>query len=129
MSRRKPNLPTILHIQSRYYLNYMPDVIYIGSQDQDRTYPDSKWIAPQLPREDIKRYPNWMVWRAKMIENYERYIRSNSVLMNSILELEGKKLACWCDMYPCYGEVLIKIFCEKTGHEFIPHEITFVRNE
>ncbi len=51
----------------------------------------SKWANPYLE-----------------LDKYEEYVRKNSDLMNSITELEGKVLGCWCVPNPV-GNISIKL--------------------
>jgi hypothetical protein len=51
--------------------------------------------------------------RDKCLELYEADIRSNNELMNSLHELKGKTLACWCDPLKCHGHILVKLYKEK----------------
>jgi hypothetical protein len=46
---------------------------------------------------------------------YEEHIRSSPELMDSLHELAGKRLGCWCSPAPCHGDVLVKLFKEKFG--------------
>lgn len=47
------------------------------------------------------------------LEKYEQWIVSQPVLMNSLHELRGKTLGCWCkDKHgngKCHGDVIIKL--------------------
>jgi hypothetical protein len=43
------------------------------------------------------------------ISAYEKYLLSNSELMESLQELKGKTLGCWCKPGPCHGDIIIKI--------------------
>ena len=64
----------------------------------------SKWMNPF----SIKKYGS-----AKIVcEKYEEYIRSNPELFNSISELKGKTLGCWCHPEMCHGDILIKLINE-----------------
>lgn len=50
------------------------------------------------------------------LELYERYVRSHSELMESLHELDGKVLGCWCKDNPddkCHGDVLLKLRAEQ----------------
>ena len=47
------------------------------------------------------------------IDKYEEYIRNKPILLGSLNQLVGKKLACWCYPNPCHTQVLIKIMKEK----------------
>ena len=51
--------------------------------------------------------------REGCIQLYEEMIRSNKELMDSLDELEGKELGCWCKPEGCHGDVLIKLVKEK----------------
>jgi len=55
--------------------------------------------------------------RKEVIEKYEIWIRKNEFLMNSLHELEGKILACWCSPKPCHGDILIKLWKENYDRE------------
>ena len=45
---------------------------------------------------------------------FEKFVRSNEVLMKCIPQLENKVLGCWCDS-DCHGEVLIKLYIEHVA--------------
>lgn len=51
--------------------------------------------------------------RAKVIQQYEEYVRNNPNLMRALPELEGKVLGCWCKPKPCHGDVLVKLLQER----------------
>ena len=40
-------------------------------------------------------------------------VRNNQTLMDSITELNGRILGCWCHPERCHGDILIKLFMEK----------------
>jgi hypothetical protein len=63
----------------------------------------SKWSNPY----SVKKFG-----RTKCLEMYEEYIRSNTVLMNSLDELKNRELGCWCYPEPCHGDILIKLLNE-----------------
>lgn len=44
--------------------------------------------------------------REEVIEKYREYLLGNDELMNSLHELKGKVLGCWCAPKPCHGDVL-----------------------
>jgi hypothetical protein len=51
--------------------------------------------------------------REECVNKYEKYMRNNDELMESLLELEGKILGCWCNEDQlCHGDVLIKLINE-----------------
>jgi len=73
-----------------------PYDIYIGR--------GSKWGNPyKIPQDGD---------RDTVIQKYEDYIRDRPDLLDSLLELRGKVLGCWCKPKPCHGDVLIKLLRE-----------------
>ncbi|XP_063426492.1 uncharacterized protein LOC134710193 [Mytilus trossulus] len=82
--------------------------IYIG-RDMTHYVPGavgSKW---QNPFKDEK------LGKEKRVELYEEYILSDTktydgkTLLESIEELQGKTLGCWCKPEFCHGDVLVQI--------------------
>jgi hypothetical protein len=47
------------------------------------------------------------------LEKYEDHIRNTPALYNSLYELEGKVLGCWCKPSQCHGDILLKLLAEK----------------
>ena len=74
---------------------------------------DSKNVYMVRPNRVI-RYSKWRNQfrlcdgsnRKKVLEFYRRYILSNSNLIETVKELKGKVLGCWCAPYLCHAEVL-----------------------
>ncbi len=64
----------------------------------------SKWQNPF----SVKKYG-----RDKCLEMYEEYIKSKPEFYNSLEELEGKELGCWCKPESCHGDILIRLLEEK----------------
>lgn len=50
--------------------------------------------------------------REEVIEKYRHYVKNDPLLMDKIMELDGKILGCWCSPKPCHGDVLIEIISE-----------------
>jgi hypothetical protein len=46
--------------------------------------------------------------RKEALEKYEKYLLSNPSLMESLHELKGKTLVCWCKPKACHGDILKK---------------------
>lgn len=46
--------------------------------------------------------------RENVVKAYEVYLLSNAELMNSLHELRGRDLVCFCAPEPCHGDVLLK---------------------
>jgi hypothetical protein len=61
----------------------------------------SKWGNPFTIGEDGN--------RKEVIKKYRDYIINNKVLMESLPELKGKVLGCWCSPLPCHGDVLAEL--------------------
>src|SRR5690554_2738296 len=47
--------------------------------------------------------------REEVIELYRQYVLGNPELRNSIPELKGKVLGCFCKPAPCHGDILAKL--------------------
>ncbi len=47
--------------------------------------------------------------RSEVIARYKQYVLNTPELLDSIHELEGKKLACWCHPKSCHGDVLVEL--------------------
>lgn len=79
-----------------------PDHIYIG-RNMAFYVPGankSKWCNPY----NVEKYG-----RENCLHMYEKYILDNPDLLNSIEELRGKTLGCWCKPDSCHGDILIDI--------------------
>jgi hypothetical protein len=51
----------------------------------------------------------------EVLVKYEKYIRSRSDLLESLSELKGKRLGCWCrgkGEDKCHGDILVKLINE-----------------
>ena len=49
------------------------------------------------------------------LPDYRKYVEGKPELMNSLHELEGKVLGCWCKVKPsdpCHGDVLVQLLKE-----------------
>lgn len=81
-----------------------PDQIYIGRQNFSSGYKlqQSKWHNP-FKLEDFNNN------RIVVLEAYKRYILSRSDLLDSLHELKGKKLYCWCKPELCHGDILVEL--------------------
>lgn len=47
--------------------------------------------------------------REECIRKFENYLLSNKILMQSLPELVGKTLGCFCKPLPCHGDILVKM--------------------
>lgn len=67
-----------------------PHDVYIGRP--------SKWGNPFVIGRDGS--------RDDVIEKYRQWLPTQPQLLNSISELKGKRLACFCAPLPCHGDIL-----------------------
>lgn len=90
-----------------------PDHVYIG-RDMTHYVPGavgSKWQNPF----HVKDYE-----RDKCIDMYKEYIQTDTkkydgkTLMESLEELRGKTLGCWCKPDSCHGDVIVGLL-KKSG--------------
>jgi hypothetical protein len=51
--------------------------------------------------------------RAEVIEKYEKWIRGQPKLLESLGELEDRILVCYCAPLACHGDVLLKLLEER----------------
>jgi hypothetical protein len=47
--------------------------------------------------------------REEVIQKYREWIVTQPELMDSVHELKGKTIACWCAPLPCHGDVLAEL--------------------
>jgi hypothetical protein len=93
-----------------------PTHVYIGRRGvvfiDGQRFPkqDSIWANPFKMSKTFS--------RDQVIQMYEKYIRQrlveNPELMNSLRQLQGKVLGCWCRPEPCHGDVLVRLYREVT---------------
>ena len=93
--------------------------LYIGrnaAKYANRDVPDSQWANPFMISQWTGPSKEWIL--EDILKTYENYVRTNPFLMNSLHELKGKQLGCWCKPKQCHGDILLKLykeFCEKRG--------------
>ena len=68
----------------------------------DRT---SKWGNP------FKRGPDGT--RSEVIEKFRQWAKSNKEFLESLDELDGKVLGCWCSPKPCHGDVILELIEQR----------------
>ncbi|SEO79298.1 DUF4326 domain-containing protein [Nitrosovibrio sp. Nv6] len=47
--------------------------------------------------------------RSSVVQAYREWVVTQPHLMNSLHELKGKTIACWCAPLPCHGDVLAEL--------------------
>ena len=77
-------------VVNKYQENYD---VYIGR--------GSKWGNPFRIGEDGT--------REDVIEQYREWIQTQSNLLNSLEELRGKTLGCFCKPKACHGDILVEL--------------------
>lgn len=70
-----------------------PYDVYIGRP--------SKWGNPFVVGKDGT--------REEVIEKYKQWVLTQQHLIDSLHELKGKILGCWCYPQACHGDVLIEL--------------------
>lgn len=103
------NEPTVTCIKGHIHeygasLENAPNLLYIGRNLNMGGWrlPKSKWANPFT----VKEYG-----REGALQKYQEYILNNPQLLNSLPELTGKVLACWCQPPdPCHGDILVELY-------------------
>lgn len=103
---KKANLKLLGCTDLEDWLNKSSNHIYIG---RDMSFyvkgaKKSKWFNPF----NVKKYG-----REKCLELYRDYILCTDELLNSLDELKGKTLGCWCYPEKCHGNILIELIHES----------------
>lgn len=75
--------------------------VYIGRKCENGGWslPQSKWANPFRVSGD----------QQAAVDKYREWIMTQPDLLNSISELKGKTLGCWCKPLPCHGDVLVEL--------------------
>ena len=67
----------------------------------------SKWGNPYSHKEGTLA-EHVVESRSEAIQKFEDYLLSNEELMESLSELKGKTLGCWCKPKSCHGDILLR---------------------
>ena len=116
--------PTVKNVSKDYreldgyesFADWIGDVennVYIGTNAAkyaQSPIPESKWVMPIHVSDSLGAHKSFMM--EKILPIYEKWVRGNAFLMNSLGELKGKNLGCWCFPKPCHGTVLVKLYQE-----------------
>lgn len=74
----------------------------------------SKWGNPFTHIKDKQTLAEHIVeTREEAISKYREYILSRPDLIDSLDELRGKKLGCYCKPDSCHGDILIELIINK----------------
>ena len=87
-------------------MNKEPYDIYIGR--------GSKWGCPYTIIKDRPTLAKEIVdTKEEALAKYKEYVLANQELMNSLDELEGKTLGCFCKPDKCHGDVLLELLTQR----------------
>jgi hypothetical protein len=79
-----------------------PYDVYIGRENRAVGLLQSKWANPFKEGIDGT--------RDEVVEKYYEWVQKQPDLMESLHELKGKTLGCWCDANQnCHGKALVKL--------------------
>jgi len=89
-------IPNVVHCKKQSY------TLYIGRP--------SKWGNPYSHKKGT--LAEFLVEsREEAVAKYEAYAREH--LWDSLGELNGHVLGCWCHPLLCHGDILVKLFIER----------------
>lgn len=99
---RKAELKKLGFKDLEHWLSTSNDHVYIGRNmcHYVKGAVGSKWANPFK----VEKYG-----RDECLQKYEEYILNTPELKNSLNELNGKILGCWCFPQKCHGDVLVKL--------------------
>lgn len=87
-------------------LNKEPYDVYIGR--------GSKWGCPYTIIKDRPTLAKEIVdSKEEALAKYREYVLASPELMESLDELEGKVLGCFCKPEKCHGDVLLELLTQK----------------
>ncbi|EGG22443.1 hypothetical protein DFA_04565 [Cavenderia fasciculata] len=102
---------TVVRLQRKNGVVIQDCDLYIGRRIKRGGWdlPQSKWHNPFTRGNSDGLYD--------IVNKYEQHVRKNKELMNSLEELVGKRLGCWCKgkepgVNPCHGDILVKLLNE-----------------
>ena len=87
-------------------MKHEPYDIYIGR--------GSKWGCPYTVIKDRPTLAKEIVeTKEEALEKYKAYVLASPELMNSLDELEGKVLGCFCKPEKCHGDILLELLTQR----------------
>ena len=96
-------------------LNKEPYDVYIGR--------GSKWGCPYTIIKDRPTLAKEIVdTKEEALSKYKEYVLASPELMNSLDELYGKALGCFCKPDKCHGDVLLELISQKKLKEFLDNK-------
>ena len=80
----------------------------------------SKWGNPFTHIKDKTTLADVIVeTREEAIESYRKYLEQNQELLDSLDELEGKVLGCYCKPDSCHGDILLEFLSKRKILKFL----------
>lgn len=118
-SLKREKMTTVVHIQRKNGKVVQDCDIYIGRPCNMGGWKltGSKWANPFKPEGKTKKDYE------KCIEKYRKWVLQQPELMESLHELQGKRLGCWCKPLPCHGDILAALANELDEKKEEPDEI------
>jgi hypothetical protein len=93
-------------------LNKEPYDVYIGR--------GSKWGCPFTIIKDRPTLAKEIVdTKEEALAKYKEYVLASPELMESLDELEGKTLGCFCKPEKCHGDVLLELLTQRKLQKFL----------
>lgn len=77
--------------------------VYIGRAVPEHGLAASKWGNPFVMADESD------AERERALAAYREWVVTQSDLMDSLEELRGRRLGCWCAPNRCHGDVLIEL--------------------
>lgn len=77
--------------------------VYIGREVPERGIAGSKWGNPFVMADDTDGE------RERVIDAFRKWVVTRPELMDSLEELRGRRLGCWCAPKRCHGDVLVEL--------------------
>jgi hypothetical protein len=96
-------------------LNKEPYDVYIGR--------GSKWGCPYTIIKDRPTLAKEIVdTKEEALAKYKEYVLASPELMNSLDELYGKVLGCFCKPDKCHGDILLELISQKKLKAFLDNK-------
>lgn len=88
--------------------------VYIGRGNCPKTGRGSKWGCPFTIIKDRPTLAKEIVGsKEEALSKYKEHVLNSPELMESLDELDGKILGCFCKPEPCHGDVLLELIAQK----------------
>ena len=77
----------------------------------------SKWGNPFTHIKDRNTKAEHIVaTRTEALNRYREWIKEQPMLLNSLEELRGKRLGCYCKPKTCHGDILVELLTQRQFH-------------